>query len=59
MYNLLPDFNKFLYICWYCSYLTMHTLASYSETETNEVYMRKDDTLYKHAQSDPNMVAYV
>jgi hypothetical protein len=30
-------------------YLTMHTLASYSGTETNEVYMRKDDTLYKHA----------
>ena len=40
-------------------YLTMHTFASYSETETNEVYMRKDNTLYKHAQSDPNLVAYV
>jgi hypothetical protein len=37
----------------------MHTLASYSGTETNEVYMRIDDTLYKHAQSDPNLVAYV
>jgi len=40
-------------------YLTTHTLVSYSGTETNEVYVRKDDTLYKHGQCVPNLVAYV